>query len=87
MTETIVDGYQVLQSEDGRVWVTSPGGETVGRFDPRLGIDVHRTLEEQQEGGSHCLDCRSEAVEIEEFIASMWKHYVLNLSFLSNAKS
>lgn len=45
-------------SATGRtVWVHSPDGSTVGRFDLRFGMDIHTTFAAQQSGAGECLHC------------------------------
>jgi hypothetical protein len=52
--------HQVVVSADGgTLWVNDPVC-CIGRFSKRFGIDVHRSLGEQLEGGGECLYCTHE---------------------------
>lgn len=48
-------GVQVI-SDERSVWVNAANGECLARFGP-FGVDVHRTLAEQNEGMPECLAC------------------------------
>ena len=50
--------FEVQYSDSNdRVWVHSSLGETVGRFDVRFGMDIHRSVTEQMNGSPQCLHC------------------------------
>lgn len=63
---------------DGRtVWVNDCDGMSLGRFS-RFGIDVHKTLDEQMNGGGQCLDCSHGTptiAEWERFCQNMKEHH------------
>lgn len=71
--------HQVQVSEDGRtVWVHAEDGSTVGRFDKRFGMDVHRTVTQQLAGEGQCLRCTHQAPgpeEWQQFCDLMLQHY------------
>ena len=71
--------YGIEVSADGRtVWVHASDGSCVGRFSKTFGLDVHKTLAGQIEGGSQCLYCTHEpagAREWNEFRAQMLAHH------------
>lgn len=51
----IVNGNEV--TSDGKtVWVNAPSGECVSRFG-KYGVDVHRTIADQEAGLVECLAC------------------------------
>ena len=70
------------------VWVHASDGSTVGRFDKRSGIDIHRTVTEQMEGKSQCLHCthgKTTQKEWDEFVdrsKELWG-VVINRDFIS----
>lgn len=53
--DTMTPDFQV--SADGATCWVHLGGETPGRFSKTFGMDVHKTLAQQAEGGSQCLNC------------------------------
>lgn len=60
--------YQVQYSEmREKLWVHCSTGETVGRFDTRFGIDIHRPIHEQINGLGQCLHCTHEKPNKEAF--------------------
>jgi hypothetical protein len=64
------------------VWVNAPTGECVGRFG-KLGIDVHRSMQEQMDGKGQCLACTHARVTIEDwrrFVALMKEHSNVELA-------
>jgi hypothetical protein len=53
-----IDDDLIQVSACGRtVWVHAKDGSTVGRFSKEFGMDVHRTVTEQMQGKSQCLNC------------------------------
>ena len=76
MNGTIGNGHEVIW--DGRnVWVNSGvDGSSIGRFGMG-GVDVHRSVSEQIETGTECLDCiRANGLDgFRYFQASVLKHY------------
>lgn len=60
------------------MWVHASDGSTVGRFSKKFGMDVHKSISEQQLGASQCLHCTHAAAGPKEwmtFIDLMQKHY------------
>lgn len=45
-----------IDSDGSAVWVTGHDGSCIARFG-RMGIDIHRTVTEQQDGMGECLYC------------------------------
>ena len=57
MREIIIDNqYQVLWDER-RVWVHNSQGDCIGRFDARMGIDIHNSTANQIVSSIQCLFC------------------------------
>jgi len=46
-----------IRSNNEKLWVHCSSGETVGRFDVRFGMDIHRSVQDQLNGKPTCLFC------------------------------
>jgi len=69
----IYQGRYQIAFDGNTVWVNTDDGVCVARFG-RGGIDIHKDLEGQLEGGSQCLHCTHErpgAAEWGEFVRQM----------------
>lgn len=65
MFTEIINNHEV--SSDGiTVWVNAPSGECVSRFG-RNGVDVHRTIAEQEDGKGECLACTHGPVSLDDW--------------------
>lgn len=65
-----------IESDGITVWVNT-GFECIGRFG-RMGIDIHRTMDQQMKGGSECLECTHGPVsrlDWERFKEAMLEYY------------
>lgn len=70
-----------VTSDGQTVWVNGPGGACLGRFG-KFGIDVHKTIEEQQNGASQCLFCihaMTTLADWEAFRVSMELHHLVKV--------
>lgn len=75
MNITTTDDIEI--TSDGKtVWVNDAHGCCIGRFS-RNGVDIHRTLAEQIEGASECLDCTHgiDSGTWERFVAGMLEYH------------
>lgn len=60
--------YEIQYSSNKeKLWIHCSNGETVGRYDSRFGMDIHHTIEEQQEGKPQCFNCTHGKSNPEEF--------------------
>ncbi len=76
-----VPDYQI-DGGHAAVWVSCADGSCIGRFG-KMGIDVHKTLTQQLAGEGECLECthgRTTPADWHRFVASMMKHYQIDLS-------
>ncbi len=70
------DDYQIT-TDGTTVWVNHSQGYMIGRFG-RMGVDIHRTLEDQITTGSECLACTHGPVTVQDwelFVSGMQTHY------------
>ncbi len=80
MTMGVAKDYEIT-SDGITVWINSGTGCNIARFG-RMGIDVHRSFEEQQTMGQ-CLHCTAGPVtadDWETFKADMKKFYGITVS-------
>lgn len=71
-----------LESDGSTVWVNGPDGCCIGRFS-RFGIDIHRTLAQQQTTGKECLLCTHGKTTLEDwqhFVDGMQKHHSITVN-------
>ena len=70
--------YQVQYSGcKKKLWVHKNTGETVARFDKRFGIDIHNSIEAQENGAPECLYCTHQPASAFEFNIFCEKVYQL----------
>lgn len=66
-----------ISTDNVTVWINGPDGCNAGRFG-RMGIDIHRSYDEQKKTGEQCLHCTAgpvTAADWETFKIEMNRHY------------
>lgn len=71
-----------IDSDGKTVWVNGPDGSCLGRFGA-LGVDIHRTMEDQLSGKGQCMLCTHGSTgdaEWDLFVAGMKHHHGIAVS-------